>query len=213
MFKLKNVRYRNILKIDDLSIAQGVITAIAGESGSGKTTMLKLLNHMINYSEGTVTYRDQELKNLDAVMLRRKVTMVPQVPVIFPGTVRDNLLIGLIFAEKDAVSDDRMIAEMALIGLNKKLDDRAEILSGGEKQRLALVRVVLMNPEVLLLDEPTSALDEESEEKVVTYINDYLGKGEKTVVLVTHSKQLALQVARKIITVSKGTVTAVEEVA
>lgn len=139
--------------------------------------------------------------------------MVPQVPVIFPGTVRDNLMIGLIFAGKEAVSDDRMIAEMAVIGLNKKLDDRAELLSGGEKQRLALARVVLMDPEVLLLDEPTSALDEDSEEKVVTYINDYLGKGEKTVVMVTHSRQLAQQMASLIISISKGTVTAVEEVA
>jgi putative ABC transport system ATP-binding protein len=213
MFTLKNVSYKNILQIDELTIAPGIITAIVGESGSGKTTMLKLLNHMINYSEGTVTYRGQELKSLDAVLLRRKVTMVPQIPVIFPGTVRDNLLIGLIFAGKEAVSDDRINAELARIGLDKKLDDPAELLSGGEKQRLALARVILMNPDVLLLDEPTSALDEDSEGKITAYINDYLGGEDKSVVMVTHSKQLALQVARKIITVSKGTITAVEEVA
>lgn len=212
MFTLKNVRYKNIIQIDELTIAPGITTAIVGESGSGKTTMLKLLNHMVNYHEGRVTYRGQELKNLDAVMLRRVVTMVPQIPVIFPGTVRDNVLAGLIFAGKEPASDEKITAEMARIGLHKKLDDPAELLSGGEKQRLALIRVILMEPEVLLLDEPTSALDEESEEKVSAYINDFLGKG-KTAIMVTHSRELARQVAGQIITISKGTVIAVEEVA
>ena len=214
MFKLKNVRYKNIIHIKELAIEKGQITCIVGESGSGKTTLLKLLNHMISYSEGTISYRKADLKSLNAVHHRREVILLPQVPVIFPGTVRDNLLIGLNFAGKEPVEDERLLEELKKVGLaHKKLDEDCEPLSGGEKQRLALVRAILMEPEVLLLDEPTSALDDERAEEIIAYINDYLGAGEKTLVLVTHSKQLAGMMGQKIVSMSSGSITSVTEVA
>ncbi|MDW7738848.1 MAG: ATP-binding cassette domain-containing protein [Bacillota bacterium] len=214
MFKLNNVRYKNIVSVDELSIDEGQTTCIVGESGSGKTTMLKLLNHMIDYSEGSIFYKGSDLKNLDAVLLRREVILLPQVPVIFPGTVRDNLLIGLSFAKKEPVTDERLLEELAKVGLQQKeLDEDAEPLSGGEKQRLALIRVILMEPEVLLLDEPTSAVDDDTEDKITAYINDYLAAGNRTLVLVTHSKPLARSMGKKIVTVYNGRITDIEEVA
>ncbi len=214
MFKLNNVRYKNIISIKELSIEKGQTTCIVGESGSGKTTLLKLLNHMIDYSEGTISYRDTDLKSLNAVLHRREVILLPQAPVIFPGTVRDNLLIGRAFAGKEPVEDERLLEELKKVGLShKNLDEDAEPLSGGEKQRLALVRVLLMEPEVLLLDEPTSALDDERAEEITAYINDYLSTGGKTLVLVTHSRQLAGIMGRKIVTMSNGSITSIAEVA
>jgi len=213
LFKLDKVRYKNIISVDDLIIKANETTCIVGESGSGKTTFLKLLNHMVNYSRGTITYRGEDLKNLDPVLLRREVIMLPQTPVIFPGSVRDNLLIGLTFSGKEPVDDNRLLEEMKNAGLNKSLDEEAEPLSGGEKQRLALIRVMLMEPGVLLLDEPTSALDEGTELQIIEYVNNYLRSKEKTLILVTHSRELAKSMGDRLINVNKGIVTAVEEVA
>ena len=212
MFQLKNVTYNNIIRVDDLEIKQGEITCIVGESGSGKTTLLKLLNHMVDYNQGEIMYRGKDLKDLDAVMHRRNVVLLPQTPVVFPGNIKENLLAGLIYSEKEVVEDRVLLDVLKEIGLANKLDEDAEKLSGGEKQRLVLARVLLMEPEVLLLDEPTSALDEDTEINITECICNYLGKGEKTIVMVTHSRQLAKSLGRKIITVSNGSVTGIEEV-
>lgn len=213
MFKLDQVRYRDIISVDDLTISSNETTCIVGESGSGKTTFLKLLNHMVNYNQGTITYRGEDLKNLDPINLRREVILLPQTPVIFPGTVRDNLLIGLAFSGRKPVDDNRLLEEMKYAGLDKRLDEEAEPLSGGEKQRLALIRVILMEPNVLLLDEPTSALDEGTELSIIEYINNYLKAKDKTLIMVTHSRELAKSMGDRMVNVNKGIVTAVEEVA
>ncbi len=214
MFELSKVRYKDIIAIDQLSIKEGKTTCLVGESGSGKTTLLKLLNHLVDFKEGTITYQGNDLKILDAVLLRRKVILLPQTPVIFPGTIKENLLIGLMFAKKELASDQRLLAELEKVGLHhKKLDEDASQLSGGEQQRLALIRVILMEPEVLLLDEPTSALDDETVERITAYIKEYLNSGEKTMVLVTHSKPFARAMGNVIVTINNGRITATEEVA
>ena len=213
MFQLKNVQFKNILNIKELALEAGKITCIVGESGSGKTTLLKLLNHLLNYEQGQINYRGEDLKELDAIALRRQVILVPQNPVIFPGTVRDNLQIGLLFSKKEPASDERLLEEIHGLGLYKQLDDQTGTFSGGEKQRLALARVILMDPEVLLLDEPTSALDDNTVDKVMGRILDYVRNRGKTLVMVTHSKQLAKMMGEMIITLEKGTVSGIEEVA
>ena len=213
MFHLKNVQYNNILNINELTIEAGKITCIVGESGSGKTTFLKLLNHLINYEQGQIKYKEEDLKELDAITLRREVILLPQNPVIFPGTLRDNLQIGLQFSKKEPAPEEKLLEEINRLGLYKQLDDQTDTFSGGEKQRLALARVILMDPEVLLLDEPTSALDDNTVDKVMGRIHDYVKSRQKTLVMVTHSKQLAKETGEKIITLENGFVSGIEEVA
>lgn len=204
MFLLKNVTYKHILHIDKLVIEDNKVTCIVGESGSGKTTLLRLLNKLISSDSGEIIYNNHDLNTIDSVSLRRAVVMLPQIPAIFPGNVKDNLLIGLKFAEKPPVDDDKLRHILEFVNLNKELQDESEILSGGEKQRLALGRVILLNPDVFLLDEPSSALDEETEriiiEKLVTYTKDM----NKTLIMVTHSKKIAQTYADNIIQISQG---------
>lgn len=204
MFCLRGVRYRDILNIERLEIPEGKVTCIVGESGSGKTTLLRLLNKLISYDKGEIVYKGRSLKDIDSVELRRRVVMLPQTPAIFPGTVWDNLLIGLVFSEKPLVGEKKLLEIMKMVHLDKGLDEDAEKLSGGEKQRLALGRVLLMDPEAFLLDKPSSALDEDTEEVVIGSLVRYARERGKTVVMVTHSKQVARSFSDIIVEVNHG---------
>ncbi|WP_017413769.1 ABC transporter ATP-binding protein [Clostridium tunisiense] len=206
MFKLENIKYKNILDIQSLTIPNGKITSIVGSSGSGKTTLLRHLNKLISPSSGSIFYFNTPLTEIDSVELRRKVVMLSQNPVIFTGTVKDNLLCGLGFSEKTFPQDNKLKEILEIVELNKPLEENAEILSGGEKQRLALGRVILMNPEVFLLDEPSSALDEETENLMVAKLASYIKANNKTLVMVTHSKTIALRFSDNIIEISGGKV-------
>ena len=211
MFTLKNVTYKNILDIKDLNIKKSKVTCIVGESGCGKSTLLRLLNKLISCDSGDIFYDGQNFKNLDSIILRREVVMLPQVPSIFNGNIRDNLLIGLKFSEKPVVDDDRLIEILNLINLKKQLDDKCDTLSGGEKQRLALGRIILMDPKVFLLDEPSSSLDENTEKIIIKKLVEYTKKANKSLIMVTHSKQIALSYSDETIRVKNGRVIPIKE--
>lgn len=212
MFSLKNVKYKHILDIHDLTIKQYKVTCIIGESGSGKSTLLRLLNKLISCDNGEIYFSDQPFSTINSIDLRRKVVMLPQNPVIFSGTVRDNLLIGFKFAQKPVVDDTKLHQILSIVRLNKELSDDSDKLSGGEKQRLALGRVLLLDPEVFLLDEPSSALDEETERIIIEQLVAYTRKANKTLIMVTHSKQVAQTYSDQIIEIHQGKVKEMKEV-
>lgn len=195
LYTLTNIKMNELLKIDNLTIPEQSVTCIQGPSGSGKSTLMKLLNNMITPDEGQVTYKKQPISDLDPIHLRRKSVMVPQTPVIFDGTIKDNLVIGSKFSEEEPPSIEQLNGILEEFQLNKNLNDNASNLSGGEKQRLAIARALLMNPEVLMLDEPTSALDEETAEVVVHKILEYVENKGLSLIFVTHNKEIAAQVA------------------
>ncbi|RSD25166.1 ABC transporter ATP-binding protein [Mesobacillus subterraneus] len=203
MFELKNVRVNGIIHIDDLTIPANQFTCILGPSGSGKTTLLRLLNDLSSPDEGEISFKNERVADIDPLQLRRTVLMVPQAPVIFDGSIEDNLQIGLAFSRKEAAGVEEMESVLKLFMLDKKLNDEAENLSGGEKQRLSWARAMLLDPEVFLLDEPTSALDEETARTVLTRFSEYTKQPSKTVIMITHSKTLAELVAENTIEMSR----------
>lgn len=212
MFTFKNVRYGDILDIENLTIRPFQTTWIVGESGSGKTTLLKMLNNLLTPDQGELFYKGTDISSIDPVQLRREVVMLPQSPLIFPGTIKENLLIGCRFSEKAVPADDQLTTVLAALKLKKGLDRTAADLSGGEKQRLAICRVLLMEPEVLLLDEPTSALDNGTEEMVMQQVGEYGRQNKKTVVIITHSPKMARLFGEALITLHEGKISGVEEV-
>lgn len=206
MFKLTNVCYKNILDIKNLEIPVNKVTCIVGESGSGKSTLLRLLNKLISCDSGEISFKDHPINTINSIELRRTIVMLPQQPVIFPGTLKDNLLIGLKFAEKPAVDEEKLRQILRMIHLNKELNEDSDKLSGGEKQRLALARVILLDPEVFLLDEPSSALDEKTERIIVEKLIAYTKETNKTLIMVTHSKKIAENYSENIIEINQGQV-------
>ncbi|MBA4688495.1 MAG: ABC transporter ATP-binding protein [Candidatus Galacturonibacter soehngenii] len=212
MFFLDKVKYKHILSIDTLVIKKHKVTCIVGESGSGKSTLLRLLNKLISCDSGEIFYNDTSYQNIDSVTLRRNVVMLPQLPAIFEGSIRDNLLIGLTFAEKPEVDDKKLQSILEMVHLSKHLDENSELLSGGEKQRLALGRVLLLEPEVFLLDEPSSALDEETERIMIEKLVAFVKETNKTLIMVTHSKKIAFTYADDMIELKQGRVVNAKEV-
>lgn len=206
MFQLMNVKVDGILHIDELSIPANQITCIVGPSGSGKSTLLRLLNSLSSPDHGEILFKNKSISSMDPLQLRRSVVMVSQAPVIFDGTIEDNLQIGRTFSEKEPASEEDMNYLLELFSLGKLLDEEAEHLSGGEKQRLSWARAMLLDPEVFLLDEPTSALDEETARTVLLRFRDYVREKSKTVIMITHSQELADQVAENMIDMSRYSV-------
>lgn len=202
MLTLKGVKYKDILYIDELKIFKNKITCIIGESGGGKTTLLKLLNNMITCDEGEIIIDGTSIYSINPIELRRKMIMMSQNPPVYNGTIKDNLLMGLVFSEKPLVEDSKLMDVLKSVNLRKGLLENVSNLSGGEKQRLALARVLLMEPEILLLDEPSSALDEEMGNAVIEKVVDYIKNEDKTLIMVTHAKSILEKFAENIIEVN-----------
>lgn len=207
MFEIKDVRYKNILYVKNMIIEENRITCIVGKSGGGKTTFLKLLNDMLDYDSGSIKFKNKEITEYDPVQLRRKVPMLPQEPVIFPGTIEENFILTREYAGKDGKSEQEFMKILETVGMGgHSLAEDAEKLSGGEKQRIALARVILLDPDILLLDEPSSALDEETEKLIIRMVVDYIKRKNGTLVMVTHSTGIAEEYAEKIVTINNGKV-------
>ncbi|MDA1839474.1 ABC transporter ATP-binding protein [Bacillus cereus group sp. BY17LC] len=204
MFILKDVTYKDILHIPYLQIQKEKITCIIGESGSGKSTLLRMLNDLQSPTSGTIEYNGKQISDYPPIQLRRDVVMLGQTPPIFDGTIKDNLLMGLRLSEKPFPNDDILQSALKIVSLEKNLEDTADSLSGGEKQRLAFARIVLMDPPVYLLDEPTSALDSDTERRVMKQFTTLAREKKKTVIFITHSQQLPEEIADDIIEISKA---------
>jgi len=165
-FELKGVRVegspRPRLDGIDLCIPADGITVIAGASGSGKSSLLRLLNRLDVADAGSIAWRGVPLAETDVLMHRREVGMVFQRPTVAPGTVLENLRLAAIDLDEEAAAD-----LCSLVNLDPNFLGRsATELSGGEKQRVCLARTIATGPAMILADEPTSSLDPEVTEKI-----------------------------------------------
>lgn len=197
MFHIENIVVQDVIQIDALQLDESVIS-IEGQSGSGKSTLLRLLNNLDDPTSGTIHYQGELLTDIEPMSLRKKIVMVPQNPVVFDGTIRENLLKGLEFSGAEAVSDDRLEDLLEALWLDKDLETSASELSGGEKQRMALGRVLLMDQaEVFLLDEPSSDLDDETGNHVIREFINHASEQQQQTIMVTHDKQVTEQFAEQ----------------
>lgn len=211
LYSFQNVQYKHVLNIPSLLLYAGGVTTLFGPSGSGKTTLLRLLNKLISPSDGEISFEGRPLEEEDSVALRRRVSMLSQTPVLFEGTVRDNLCAALRFQGRETPDEGALAETLRRVHLDINLDDSAAHLSGGEKQRLALGRILLLDAPVYLLDEPSSALDGPTARAVVAMMAEAVRGAGKTLVMVTHSEELARAHSSRIVHLEAGRVTREEE--
>lgn len=199
--------------LDGLSfqVAPGETVALVGPSGAGKSTVFELLLRFYDPSDGAVRLDGLDLRELDPTALRRRIGLVPQEPVLFAGTVAENIGFGEPGADRQAVA---AAAEAAAAGgfiadlpngLDTDLGERAARLSVGQRQRLAIARALVRDPAVLLLDEATSALDAESEAAVQAALLRL--KGKRTTLVIAH-RLATVQMADRILVMERGRIVA-----
>jgi ATP-binding cassette, subfamily B, bacterial len=202
---------RQILKAVSFVAKPGTITAIVGPSGAGKTTIFSLLQRFHDVTSGQILIDGVAIATLDLKDLRNCFATVPQDPVIFSGTIAENIRFGnpqATDADVSAAARAARVLEFATSlpnGLDTQLGERGVTLSGGQRQRVAIARAILRNAPILLLDEATSALDAESE-SLVQQALESLTQG-RTTLVIAH-RLATVRNADKIIVLDQGTVLA-----
>ncbi|RUM29293.1 MAG: ABC transporter ATP-binding protein [Aquifex sp.] len=182
------VNGNRILKSINLIVRKGDKVGIKGHTGSGKSTLIKLIPRLIEY-KGSIFLDEVELRNFKLTSLRKKIGFLSQEVILFRGTVRDNLLIA-----NPRAKDEELIKALELAKcdfvlnsqelLDMRIEEGGKNLSGGEKQRLAIARIFLKNPEIIILDEATSALDTNTEREVIDNLFKYFSN--RTFFVVAH---------------------------
>lgn len=210
IFNLDNVGFSvaelDILKNISLEIKHKDFMVLLGPSGSGKSTLLRLFNGLNSPTIGNVQFHGKSISLLDPKILRKKVGMVFQSPVMIGGTVKDNLILTQKWEKhNETLNDPVLISMLDQVGLNKEfLNKDAKSLSGGEQQRIAIARVLLNKPEVLLLDEPTSNLDPQLAVKILDLICKLSKNLNLTVILVTHHHNIIEKYAEQVLFMVAG---------
>lgn len=196
---------KKILEDLNLTFPSRAISILWGPSGAGKSTLLRLLNRLQDPSSGEIYLDHREIKLWPVIELRQQVGMISQLPYLFPGTVLDNLSYGpkLRGLKEDFKARGREL--LIMVGLEEELLTRpAEQLSVGQKQRVNIARTLALGPKVLLLDEPTSALDEKASRQVLSLLVELREKLGLTLIMVTHSKEQAREIADHVVMLRDG---------
>ena len=184
---VKNFPVLNDISID---INKGQTTAIVGSTGSGKSTLIKLILRLYDSTSGEIKFDGKNIRNLELDSLRNKIGLVSQDIFLFEGTVFENIAYGNLDAKDEEVWEAAKLSESdKFINLlpnkeNTIVGERGQKLSGGQRQRISIARAILKNPEILILDEATSAVDNETEAAIQRSINTL--KEGRTVIAIAH---------------------------
>ena len=202
-----------VLKGVDLSVSKGDVIAIIGQSGGGKTTLLRCINFLETADSGEMEFDGEHfllnrISKKDIQRIRRKTAFVFQSYNLFRNkTALQNVMLGLTVARKMPKAQAEQIARAALsrVGLEDKANSYPNALSGGQQQRVAIARALATDPEIIYFDEPTSALDPELTGEVLAVMRKLAEDG-MTMLVVTHELGFARNVSTKVIVMENGSV-------
>ena len=206
---------KKILDHANFTIKDQEFFVLVGPSGSGKTTTLKMINQLVTHSEGKILINNEEISTANLRKLRLSVGYVLQQIALFPNlTVSENIaLIPEMKGWDKAKIADRTNELLDLVGLNPKdyAQRQPSELSGGEQQRVGILRAIAANPKIVLMDEPFSALDPISRRQLQIFIKDLQKKMNLTVVFVTHDLDEALYLADRVAVMNDGLIQQISE--
>ena len=207
LLELSNISYivkdKSIICDVSLSVNQGDYITIVGPSGSGKSTLLKLCSDLISPTSGSITYKGRDLATIDPESYRKEVGYCFQRPYLFAKTVRHNILFPYdIRGLEPDMNRIEYLFDLLHMPLNY-MERPNDELSGGEMQRICLIRSLIFEPNVLLLDEVTSALDA-TNISIVEHVIDELHKKGTTIISITHNEEQSLRTANRRITIVDG---------
>lgn len=193
----------NVISVSELNIKQGEKVAILGAIGSGKSTFLKILAGLYKPTKGFVYLDGIDMQLIKRDFLTENISYLPQTTKLFAGTLRDNLIFGMIgISDEQIIEAAKLTGLIGLInalpnGLDTVVPEGGESVSGGQKQLIALTRMIVANKKIILLDEPTASMDEGTERQIISMLHQKLSP-EQTMVVVTH-KPIVLNMVDRII--------------
>jgi len=212
MIRFENVSKKfksyEVLKNVSFSINEGELVVLIGESGCGKTTMIKMINRIIKQTSGDIFIKGENVNSFNEVKLRRQIGYVIQQTGLFPHmTVRENIeLIPRLESNDRKKVAENTIKLMKMVGLDvdRYLDQYPSDLSGGQQQRVGVARAFAVDPDIILMDEPFSALDPITKSDLQDELVHLQSKMKKTVVFVTHDMSEAIKIADRICIIQNG---------
>jgi len=194
-----------ILSLDRLEVREGELLALLGPTGAGKSTLLRVLHLLEKPATGSVSWRGTPVSWPPPLELRRRISMAFQDPLLFSGTTLENVLYGLsVRGETGSAARRKATEALRLLRVDDLADRRARTLSGGEAQRTALARALVLRPELLLLDEPFAALDAPIRRHLLEELTQVVKAHGITCVYVTHEQGEAFSVADRIAVLRRG---------
>lgn len=207
IIELNNVSFKvgdkQILDTISFSVNEGEIVTITGPSGGGKSTLLKLIALIMSPTSGTIKYQGRNIREYEPTEYRKEVSYFFQNATLFEDTVKDNLSFPAKIRDdkfnKQQAREGLEIVQLSDISLEKPIHE----LSGGEKQRVALIRNLMYPPRVLLMDEVTSSLDKTNREIILSFINEMNKEKDMTIMWITHNQE-EINTSDRIITLSGG---------
>lgn len=198
---VNNVRNERVKDVD-FELMEGTLTTVIGPSGSGKSSLIMLLNRLTDPLEGEIFYKGKQISSYPINELRRKIGMVFQQANLFDGTVEDNLKFGPnLIKTWDSKLGASLLEKVQLP--EEFLSKEVEHLSGGEQQRVAFARTLANNPDVLLLDEATSALDMRTVDLMEELLELLVEEG-KTIIMITHDLKQAERLGKYTLFMNEG---------
>ncbi len=201
---VKKYGERTVVSIESLRVLEGEILAILGPNGAGKTTLSRLLALLERPDAGLIKYFGAKVDVHD-LAARRRVAAVFQRPLLFQGSVEENVGFGLRFRRLPGKEiKTKVRTTLDLMGISKLADADMRTLSGGELQRVALARALVLGPEILFLDEPTSNLDVHVRRRFREDLRQVVGHLAATVIIITHEHSEALALAQRVAVIHEG---------
>lgn len=200
--------FTSILQAIDLDIASGEFISIMGPSGSGKSTLLNILGLLDEPSSGDYVFEGANVNKLSshkqAIFRNNRIGFVFQSFMLIPRlSVKENVILPLLYTHVSRRERNRRMEEaLDQVGILEKVNQPIVNLSGGQKQKVAIARAIVTDPDLILADEPTGNLDQKSKEDVLHIFKDLNQRG-KTIVLVTHDQEVA-EVAQRVLTMRNG---------
>lgn len=193
ILQLKQLSYepqsKKILSNITFNVNEGEFLSIKGSSGSGKSTLLKIISSVISKTSGEIYYKDKAIEEYNPTDYRKEISYCFQSPVLFGKTVKDNLYFPYEIRNEE-FDRNKAVRFLEDVGLPEDyLNKEINTLSGGEKQRVAVIRNVLYEPKILLLDEITSALDSTNREVIWNWLRDLKKRSNMTIVMVSHNEE------------------------
>lgn len=203
VFQTKNLCFNSKIKYADLKIYKGKINFIKGESGTGKSTLLKLLNTTLSPENGEIIYNDKNIEDISTLVIRNEVLLVSQDVFLFDTTIKENFVKFYEYCGKPMPNDDEIKYFLKLCCIDFPVDKDCTTMSGGERQRIYISIYLSFIPKVFMLDEPTSALDSRNSQDVIENIISFCREKDITVVIISHDNKLTDKYGENIITIEK----------